>query len=67
MDPNLRSFAVFINSNASVLRTTQKSKVNIPFNGNLSVQDPHKMLRVALSQMKFTNSVYNITKDNNLE
>ena len=65
MDPNLRSFAVFINSNASVLRTTQKSKVNIPFNGNLSVQDPHKMLRVALSQMKFTNSVYNITKDNN--
>lgn len=65
MDPNLRSFAVFINSNASLEKSTTKSKCNIPFNGNLSVQDPHKLLRVALSQMKFTNSVYNITEENN--
>lgn len=65
MDPNLRSFAVFINSNSSLEKSTAKSKCNIPFNGNLSTQDPHKMLRVALSQMKFTNSVYNITEDNN--
>lgn len=65
MDPNLRSFAVFINSNASLDKSTAKSKCNIPFNGNLSVQDPHKLLRVALSQMKFTNSVYNITEENN--
>ena len=65
MDPNLRTFAVFVNSNTSLYKSTQKAKVNIPFNGNLSVQDPHKLLRVALSQMKFTNSVYNITEDNN--
>lgn len=65
MDPNLKSFAVFINSNSSLYKSTSKSKVNIPFNGNLSVQDPHKLLRVALSQMKFTNSVYNIDESNN--
>jgi hypothetical protein len=65
MDPNLRSFAVFINSNSSLDKSTAKSKCNIPFNGNLAVQDPHKLLRVALSQMKFTNSVYNITEENN--
>jgi hypothetical protein len=65
MDPNLRNFAVFINSNASLYKSTSKAKVNIPFNGNLAMQDPHKLLRVALSQMKFTNSVYNITDQNN--
>lgn len=65
MDPNLRSFAVFINSNASLYKSTTKSRANIPFNGNLAMQDPHKLLRVALSQMKFTNSVYNIDASNN--
>jgi hypothetical protein len=65
MDPNLKSFAVFINSNSSLYKSTSKSKVNIPFNGNLATADPHKLLRVALSQMKFTNSVYNITEANN--
>lgn len=65
MDPNLRSFAVFINSNASLYKSTSKARANIPFNGNLAQQDPHKLLRVALSQMKFTNSVYNIDETNN--
>lgn len=65
MDPDLRNFAVFVNSSASTYKSTAKSIVQIPINGNLASHDPHKLLRVALSQMKFTNSVYNITEKNN--
>ena len=64
-DPNLQSFAVFANSNQAIVRSTSKSIVSIPFKGNLAVHDPQKMLRVALSMVKYTNSVYNIELDRN--
>ena len=65
MDPSLKSFAVFINSAASVNKTTEKSVVQIPFTGNFASCDATKVLQVALSQFKFTNSLYNINEFNN--
>ena len=65
MDPSLKSFAVFINSAASVNKTTEKSSVQIPFTGNFASCDATKVLQVALSQFKFTNSLYNINDFNN--
>lgn len=64
-DPNLQSFAVFANSNQAIVKTTAKSIVSIPFQTNLAVHDPQKMLRIALSMVKYTNSVYNIETDRN--
>jgi hypothetical protein len=64
-DPNLQSFAVFANSNQAVVKSTSKSVVSIPFQTNLAVHDPQKMLRIALSMVKYTNSVYNIEADRN--
>lgn len=65
MDPNLKNFAVFINSASSVNKTTQKSNVQIPFTGNLAASDPTKALSVVLSQFRFTNSIYNIDESKN--
>lgn len=65
MDSTLRNFAVFINSSVSTYKSTEKSVVSIPFNGNLSTHDPSKLLRVAVSQFQFTNSVYNVDTTNN--
>jgi len=65
MDPNLRNFAVFINSSSSTLKSTEKSQCAIPFNGNLSSFDPGKVLKVAINQFQFTNSVYNVDSSNN--
>lgn len=65
MDPNLKNFAVFINSATSVNKTTQKSNVQIPFTGNLAASDPTKALSVVLSQFRFTNSIYNIDESKN--
>lgn len=65
MDPNLKNFAVFINSASSVNKTTQKSNVQIPFTGNLAASDPTKALSVVLSQFRFTNSIYNIDETKN--
>jgi hypothetical protein len=65
MDPSLKSFAVFINSATSVNKTTSKSVVQIPFTGNFASCDATKVLQVALSQFKFTNSLYNINEFNN--
>lgn len=64
-DPNLQSFAVFANSNQAIVKSTAKSVVSIPFQTNLAVHDPQKMLRIALSMVKYTNSVYNIETDRN--
>jgi hypothetical protein len=65
MDPNLKNFAVFINSASSVNKTTQKSNVQIPFTGNLAPSDPTKALSVVISQFRFTNSIYNIDESKN--
>jgi hypothetical protein len=65
MDPNLKNFAVFINSASSVNKTTQKSNVQIPFTGNLAPSDATKALSVVLSQFRFTNSIYNIDETKN--
>lgn len=65
MDPNLRNFAIFINSSSSTIKSTEKSHCSIPFNGNLSSFDPGKVLKVAINQFQFTNSVYNIDNSNN--
>lgn len=64
MDPTLKSFAVFINSNMSTNKTTEKSVCQIPFTGNFAAVDQTKVLQVALSQFKFTNSLYNINTRN---
>lgn len=65
MDPNLKNFAVFINSASSVNKSTEKSNVQIPFTGNLAATDPTKALSVVLSQFRFTNSIYNIDATKN--
>lgn len=64
-DPALQSFAVFANSNQAVVKTTAKSLVSIPFQSNLAVHDPQKLFKMALSMVKYTNSVYNIDASNN--
>jgi hypothetical protein len=64
-DPALQSFAVFANSNQAVVKTTAKSIVSIPFQSNLAVHDPQKLFKMALSMVKYTNSVYNIDASNN--
>jgi hypothetical protein len=65
VDPTDQTYGVFINSNQSTFLSTQKSKVSIPFNGNLVDHDPTKNVSVALTSMLFTNTIYNITADNN--
>lgn len=65
MDPNLKNFAVFINSSSSVNKTTKKSDVQIPLMGQLAASDPTKALQVMLSQFRFTNSMYNIDESKN--
>lgn len=65
MDPNLKNFAVFVNSSSSVNKTTQKSDVQIPLATNLAPSDPTKALLVMLSQFRFTNSIYNIDESKN--
>ena len=64
-DASENSFAVFLNSNQSRPPTTRKSHVQIPFNGNIADADPHKVVQVSLTSMHFTNTVFNITEDNN--
>lgn len=64
-DASENSFAVFLNSNQSRPPTTKKSHVQIPFNGNIADADPHKVVQVSLTSMHFTNTIFNITEDNN--
>jgi hypothetical protein len=64
-NPSLQTFALFANSNQAVVKTTEKGVVSIPFQSNLADHDPHKMFKMALSMVKYTNSVYNITTDRN--
>ena len=64
-NPSLQTFALFANSNQAVVKTTEKSVVSIPFQSNLADHDPHKMFKMALSMVKYTNSVYNISTDRN--
>lgn len=65
VDSTDRSFAIFVNSNQSEIKTTTKNSVRIPFQGNLSDHDPNKIMQVALTGMHFTNTIYNITSENN--
>jgi hypothetical protein len=64
-NPSLQTFALFANSNQAVVKTTEKGVVSIPFQSNLADHDPHKMFKMALSMVKYTNSVYNISTDRN--
>lgn len=65
VDSTENSFAVFINSNQSRPPSTEKSHVFIPFNGNIADADPHKVVQISLTGMHFTNTIFNVTTDNN--
>lgn len=65
VDSSENSFAVFINSNQSQPLSTSKSHVYIPFNGNIADADPHKTVQISLTSMHFTNTIFNITDENN--
>jgi hypothetical protein len=64
VDPTVKTFGIFINSNQSLNKSSQKSYVQIPFNGNLSDHDPNKEMQVALTSFRFTNTLYNVTEEN---
>ena len=64
-DSTDKSYGIFLNSNQSSYLSTEKSYVNIPFNGNLSDHNPNKTLQISLTSMLFTNTIYNITTENN--
>lgn len=65
VDPTDTNYGVFINSNQSTFLSTEKSKVSIPFNGNLVDHDPTKTVQISMTSMLFTNTIYNITEVNN--
>lgn len=65
VDPTDKSYGVFINSNQSSFLSTQKSQVSIPFQANLADHDPNKAVQIAMTSMLFTNTIYNITEENN--
>lgn len=59
------SYGIFLNSNQSSFLSTEKSTVNIPFQGNITDHDPNKVVQISLTSMLFTNTIYNITSENN--
>ena len=65
LNPTDEVYGVFINSNQSTILSTEKSNVSIPFQGNLADHDPTKQVQIALTSMLFTNTIYNITEENN--
>ena len=65
VDPTEKSYGVFINSNQSSFLSTEKSRVSIPFQANLADHDPNKAVQIALTSMLFTNTIFNITEENN--
>lgn len=66
IDTSEKSFGIFLNSNQSASKSIEKSNVNIPIQGNLSEVDPAKSTQISLTSMLFTNTIYNITAENNL-
>lgn len=65
VDPTDKSYGVFINSNQSTYLSTEKSRVTIPFLANLADHDPNKAVQISMTSMLFTNTIFNITEENN--
>lgn len=65
VDPTDKSYGVFINSNQSSYLSTEKSRVSIPFQANLADHDPNKVVQIAMTSMLFTNTIFNVTEENN--
>jgi hypothetical protein len=65
VDPTVKSYGVFINSNQSNPLTLDKSYASIPFQGNLADHDPNKAVQISMTSMLFTNTIFNITEENN--
>lgn len=60
VNSDLRSFAVFVNSKAALIPSTDKSDVIIPFVGNLAYHDPLKVIKFSIVDVLFSNVFYNI-------
>lgn len=60
INSDLKKFAVFINSKNSIYPSTTKSNVVIPFTANLANHDPLKTMKVAITDVLFSNIFYNI-------
>lgn len=60
VNSDLRSFAVFVNSKAALIPSTDKSDVIIPFTGNLAYHDPLKVIKFSIVDVLFSNVFYNI-------
>lgn len=65
VDPTVKSYGVFVNSNQSNPLTLDKSYASIPFQGNLADHDPNKAVQISMTSMLFTNTIFNITEENN--
>lgn len=65
VDPTDKSYGVFVNSNQSTYLSTEKSRVAIPFLANLADHDPNKAVQISMTSMLFTNTIFNITEENN--
>lgn len=65
VDPTDKSYGVFVNSNQSTYLSTEKSRVSIPFLANLADHDPNKAIQISMTSMLFTNTIFNITEENN--
>lgn len=65
VDPTEKSYGVFVNSNQSSYLSIEKSEVSIPFQANLADHDPDKAVQIALTSFLFTNTIFNITTENN--
>ena len=57
---DLKKFAVFINSKAATIASSEKSRVSIPFVSNLAYHENMKVFKFGMVDMLFTNSFYNI-------
>ena len=57
---DLKSFAVFVNSKASLTSTSEKSDVIIPFTANLAFHDPLKVVKFTIVDILFSNVFYNV-------
>lgn len=60
INSDLKKFAVFISSKNEVVPSTSKSDVTIPFTANLANHDPLKTIRVAITDVLFSNIFYNV-------
>jgi hypothetical protein len=65
VDPTEKSYGVFVNSNQSSYLSTEKGNVSIPFQANLADHDPSKAVQIAMTSFLFTNTIFNITTENN--